>query len=411
MHVLFVIDTWGLIGGTERHAAVVVPALLERGHRISVLCRENQHPPFAPEAEVLEVPELGQGWLSKAQRRDLGRRLRGVRPDVVFLSALRNVDAAEELAETAPVVRYVHDHTLFCPGLNKYREDGQTCRDAMGLVCLQRYWLDSGCICFKPAGHPDRFLTPIREIRARWRELEVTQRSARVLTNSHYMRDELLKVGFAPERTDVLYIFTRSNTDEQPAGELPAETRAFLEGGDAPVVFTPARLTLPDKGVDFLISALAGVRAPFRAVVAGSGPAEDWLRQKAQDDGVGDRVHFTGWMPSEGIEALYAVSDLVVCPSVWDEPFGLVGLEAMAHGKPVVAFDVGGIPEWLQDGRTGHLVPRQDVGTMAARIDELLADPGRARELGEAGRASLEERFPRAGHIDALEGVLASAAG
>jgi len=411
LHLLFVIDTWGLIGGTERHAAVVVPALLERGHRITVLCREDQRPGFAAGVEVLEVPALGQGWLSNTQRRELGRRVRAVHPEVVFLSALRNVDAAEELTEIAPVVRYVHDHTLFCPGLNKYREDGETCRDPMGLVCLERYWQSNGCICFKPAGHPDPLFTPVREIRARWRELAVAQRSARVLTNSHYMREELLKVGFAPDTTDVLYIFTRSNTAEQPPGEIPAATRAFLESGAGPLLFTPARLTLPDKGVDFLVSALAGLRPPFRAVVAGTGPAEAWLRQKALDDGVGARVHFTGWLDSAGIEALYAEADVVVCPSVWDEPFGLVGIEAMAHGKPVVAFDVGGIPEWLEDGRTGYLVPRKDVATLALRLQELIDDPERGRELGRAGSQAVARRFPRGAHIDALEGYLTAAAG
>ena len=64
------------------------------------------------------------------------------------------------------------------------------------------------------------------------------------------------------------------------------------------------------------------------------------------------------------IERLLARAEVVVCPSVWNEPFGLVGLEAMAHAKPVVAFSVGGIPEWLADGETGFLAPRKDTLAM-----------------------------------------------
>lgn len=409
MHVLFVIDTWGLIGGTERHAAVVVPALLDRGHRVTVLCRDDHRPGFA-DVDVIEVPALEGTRLWRAARRELAARVRDVGADVVFVSALRNVDALETLVGLGPVVRYVHDHTLFCPGLNKYCEDGSTCTEPLGLACMQRYWLRGGCNCFKQPGHANRWVDPLQEIAAKWRELAITRRAARVLTNSNYMRAELLKVGFPPDTTSVLHYFTQSNTPAQPAGAPGEETRRFLERARDPLVFTPARLTLPDKGVDFLLTALARVRAPFVSVVAGSGPAEAWLRQKAVDEGLAERVHFTGWVDSGGIEALYARAQVVVCPSVWDEPFGLVGIEAMAHGKPVVAFEVGGISDWLTDGETGYLVPRKDVDAMARALDELLADPGRARALGDRGRAVVHERFPRERHVEGLEAALEGAA-
>ena len=82
---------------------------------------------------------------------------------MIYVSTLRNVGANRLLNGLGPLVRYVHDHTLFCPGLNKYREDGETCREPMGLACFQRYWMSSGCVCFKPAGHGSRLLDPLRE--------------------------------------------------------------------------------------------------------------------------------------------------------------------------------------------------------------------------------------------------------
>ena len=409
LHVLFVLDTWGLIGGTERHAAVVVPALIARGHRVTVLTRSDQGADFAS-VEVLERPALAGQGLSSGARAELRSLLRSVRPDVVFHSALRNVDAAAALVEAAPVVRYVHDHTLFCPGLNKYREDGERCHAPMGRVCLERYFLHGGCVCFKRRGFEHGWRDALRVLRDKYLELDVALRSHTVLTNSHYMRGELLRVGFPPDRTSVLYYFTRSNSPEQPQGPLAPATDEFLASSRAPLLFTPARLTLPDKGVDFLLTALSAVDRPFRAVIAGSGPAEEWLRSKARDDGIADRVHFTGWLGSPGIERLYALADVVVCPSVWDEPFGLVGIEAMAHGKPVVACRVGGIPEWCAEGETGLLLEPKRPLEMALAIRRLLDEPELANRMGAQGRALVAERFPREQHVAGLEAALASAA-
>ncbi|MEM7310376.1 MAG: glycosyltransferase family 4 protein [Planctomycetota bacterium] len=406
MHILFVLNTWGLVGGTERYAAVVIPALLERGHDITVLCAERQGEDLA-DVPVLEAPELARRSSPQAELDGLLARVSAVAPDVVFVSALHNVDALSALIDALPLVRYVHDHVLFCPGLNKYREDGETCRKPMGWECLKRYWLDGGCVCFKQVQHQD-LVEPLKEVRRKRREVGVTRRAARILTNSRYMRDELLRVGCGPDRTSVLPLFTRSNTAAQPPGPLPDETAAFV-AGDAPVIFTPARLTLPDKGVDFLLTALRQVATEGRAVICGDGPAAEWLRAKAALEGIADRTHFTGWMGSPAIEALYARADVVVCPSVWDEPFGLVGLEAMAHRKPLVAFDVGGIPDWLSDGENGLLVPRKDTAAMAAAIDRVLNDAELAARLGERGAEILAERFSREAHMEGLERELSVA--
>ncbi len=408
MHILFALENWGMVGGTERHASVVVPELLRRGHGVSVLCDKDLAPGFA-DVPVHAVPAIGPGTLTRAERAELARTVRGIAPDVIFLSKSRNVDAMDVLVDLAPTVRYVHDHTLFCPGLNKVREDFETCHAPMGLECLKRYWFSNGCICFKPSTHGRGLRRPVKAVLAKRREIAINQRTARMLTNSEYMRGELLKVGFAPETTSVLYIFTESNTPSQPCGTLPAATEAFLAASDAPLFFTPARLVLPDKGVDYLLSALSKVQAPFRAVVAGDGPHEDWLRQKARDEGVADRVHFAGWIDSGSMETLYARADAVVCPSVWDEPFGLVGIEAMSHEKPVVAFRVGGIPEWLTDGETGFLVRAKDTDAMAGALKRLLTEPGLARSLGAAGAEAVARRFPKAAHLDGLEQALLAA--
>jgi glycosyltransferase involved in cell wall biosynthesis len=414
VRVLLGIDTWGLVGGTERYAAVVVPALRAAGHEVLVLCREAHPGSFGGELEtvpVVALPELDGETMSRAARVQLRQQVRELAPDVVFLQVARNLTALSELVELAPVVRFVHDHTLFCPGLNKYREDGELCERPLGIECLSRYWLSSGCVCFKRGMWPRRPLQPVRVLSAKLREIEINRRAAALVTNSHHMRGELVRAGFDPTRVTALPMFTRSNTPDQPAGPLPEETEAFLAQGDGPVVFTPARLTLPDKGVDYLVSALGMAKGPLRAVVAGTGPAEAWLREKADAETPAGRVHFPGWLDAGGVEALYGRCDLVCIPSVWAEPFGLVGLEAMAHSRPVAAFAVGGVPEWCADGETGLLSPRRDAHALALAIDRLAGEPELRASMGAAGLARVQTEFTPEAHMGALLPVLEGAAG
>ena len=107
-------------------------------------------------------------------------------------------------------------------------------------------------------------------------------------------------------------------------------------------------------------------------------------------------------MPGKEINKYLADSDIVVMPSMIPESFGLVGIEAMASGKPVVAFDAGGIREWLADGETGYLVERGDVRGMAERISRLLKNSSLAKRMGEKGKELVEKYYRRDIHLPGL---------
>lgn len=386
----------------------MVAALAERGHEPTVLCAEDRAPGWA-DVPVHVLPQLaGRTWSASARGalRDVGR---GARPDVVLALTARQRGALAGLLELAPLVRFVQDHTLFCPGLNKLHEDGRPCERPMGLACLQHYLLAEGCTSFKPAVFRTP-LGPYRVLREKLAELELHRRAARLLVSSRYMRDELLRVGFGPDDVVVCPYFTRTG-ERAPRGPLEPDLAAFLDAPGAPLVLAPARLVLPDKGVDHLLTALGKLREPFRAVIPGDGPARAWLERKAREEGLADRVRFPGWLAEPQIEELYARADVVAFPSVWNEPFGLIGLEAMAHAKPVAAFAVGGVPEWLADGETGLLAPRRDTDALAAALDRLLADRALRERLGRAGRERLQREFSLERHLAILEPVLARAAG
>ena len=164
------------------------------------------------------------------------------------------------------------------------------------------------------------------------------------------------------------------------------------------VVFA-GRLASP-KGTDVLVRAARDVEGEF--VICGDGWQLQALKRMARRLGVEQRVSFRGWLGAEDLAEELAQASVVVVPSLWPEPFGLVGIEALAAGRPVVASATGGIPDWLEDGVNGLLVPPGDAPALARALDELLADPERQRTMGAAGRDLVARRFTPASHVEAL---------
>jgi phosphatidylinositol alpha-1,6-mannosyltransferase len=159
---------------------------------------------------------------------------------------------------------------------------------------------------------------------------------------------------------------------------------------------------VPRKGVDRLIAVLPRVqeKVPEAAVViAGTGPEEKKLRRMAAGSATSDRVIFAGRVSDEDAPGIYAAADIFSLPVVdrWFgleiEGLGVVLLEAAACGVPCVTGNSGGTPEAVVNGRTGYVVDAADPDQLATRIIELLEDPTKARDMGRAGRAHVEEHF------------------
>lgn len=145
------------------------------------------------------------------------------------------------------------------------------------------------------------------------------------------------------------------------------------------------------------IFARVAARIPSRLLLAGEGPETAEAERAAAEAGVSDRVHFLG--EQEDVERVYAASDLFLLPSE-HESFGLSALEALASGVPVIGTDSGGLPEVVQNGRTGFLVDVGDVEAAAERATRLLADEGLRRRMGAAAREDAKSRFDRGAIVE-----------
>lgn len=147
----------------------------------------------------------------------------------------------------------------------------------------------------------------------------------------------------------------------------------------------------PEKGVDVLIRAMARVGRDALLLLAGDGPDLDRCRALAASLGLSDHVRFLGLR--NDVERIYAAADVMVMPSLWDEAFGLVVVEAMAAGKPVVVTASGAMPEIVEHGRCGLAVPKRDEVAMAGAIGRLLDDDALRARMADAARARVRARY------------------
>jgi len=207
------------------------------------------------------------------------------------------------------------------------------------------------------------------------------------------MREELLRNGFDAARIEVHAPVPRAAA----AADAPSFSARNL------IVY--AGQIIRGKGVDVLLESLAKVTAPFECVILGDGSERAECERLSARLGLNDRVKFAGFVPQARIADYYRDASLAVMSSLWPEPFGATGLEAMRCGLPVVAFDAGGISEWLLDGVNGFLVPWMDRAKFAAQVDQLLLHKPLARRLGENGRIFANERFNFSAYIDGLENL------
>lgn len=189
-------------------------------------------------------------------------------------------------------------------------------------------------------------------------------------------------------------------------GIEPGPPPAPLPG--APRLAVVGRL-IPIKGHDVLLRAMAAVRDDVPGVtleIAGDGPLQPELGSTAARLGLDGVVSFLGRVAPAA--PVLERAEVVVVPS-FGEGFGMVALEAMERGRPVIASAVGGLPEIVEDGRTGLLVPAGDAEALARAILELAGDPGRAAAMGAAGRARALETFSQERCTDRIEAIYRAA--
>lgn len=313
---------------------------------------------------------------------------------LVPLYAVAGMGAGWRVGREAPEIVHVHwpvPHALF----------GAAARWASGgrsaMVCSY-YAAEVNWVT-----HRLRWLLPF----LRW-----TVRTSDALTaNSTSTASAVEEVGGRRPRIVSHSAAVGDRADAAAAGEEDGEpARVPLADGEEPLRLLFVGRLVERKGVEVLVRALARVLEEREAelVVVGEGPREDAIRRAAREAGVEDRVHLTGYVDDEELSRRYRECDIFVLPAVRDrkgdtEGLGVVLVEALRFARPVVASRIGGIPDIVEDGRTGWLVPSGDPAALARTLLERAARPEETRRIAREGREIVAERFSWDGILDSLE--------
>jgi glycosyltransferase involved in cell wall biosynthesis len=375
-------------GGVETYLSSLVPHLEARGHAVALLYANAPDQTGPTRIVTNEAWSVAEGGAARAFA-----AAETWRPDVCFSHNMRLLEVEERLASTWPTVKMMHGYFGSCLSGHKAFAfpSAEPCTRVCGIGCLACY-LPRRCGQLRPGVMLEQFAWARRQQR-------LFGGYAAIVVASEHMRREYLRYDLPADGVHTIPLFTTTAPLVAPGAESAIDV-LFL-----------GRMT-PLKGADSLVRAVAHASRllgrPVHAVLAGDGPELESLqrlaRELAKESAI--RIDFPGWVKDAERARLLARASVVAIPSIWPEPFGLVGLEAAHGGVPAVAFDVGGISEWLAHDVNGRLVdPSGGAAALGEAVAGVLADASLRARLSSGARAAAA-RFSADAHVSRLEQVL-----
>jgi glycosyltransferase involved in cell wall biosynthesis len=367
-----------IVGGAQENTVLTCAGLQERGHAVTLIAGAEA----GPEGSLLDEARQGGGDVRIVEslgrpvdplsdwraRRELTRLMRQIRPEVVHTHSSKAGILGRLAARDAGVPVIVH--TIHGMSFNR----------------TQRW--------------PKRAL---------YRRLEVwcSGFTDRIVSVAEAMTRQAVAAGLSP-RTGFSTVYSAIQTDwfAPDRHDRAAVRREWRVGDEHVVVGAIARL-FRNKGYEQLIPAMAaaaGSDPRLRFVWVGDGVKRADYEGRLGRLGIRERVHLAGLVPPREVGRLIAGMDLLVHASQW-EGLPRAAVQALLMEKPAISFDIDGAPEVVIPGRTGVLVPLNDVPALAAAIVELAGDPARRAALGRAGRSLCLARFDARAMVDQLEQI------
>lgn len=378
MRILSIHNEYLIKGGEDESRRAEVSVLEQYGHAVSSYVENNVKVASLPKAAVA----LRTLW-SRESYRHVKRLLRDEKHDVIHVQNFFPLVspsvyyAAQERG--VPVVQAVRNYRFLCPNALFYR-DGQICE-----LCLKKSMKTSAVQhnCYrdnKAASATAASMLWLHHHLPTWRQID------RFISVSEFVKQKMVEGGFPAEKISVKPNFVYPDPGLSPVKEDYLVYVGRLQA---------------EKGIQTLLAAMPKLPATIRVKIVGEGPMAPDVLACAQKY----NLDYVGKLSLADTYDVIGKARGLIIPSVWHEPFGRVVVEAYAKGTAVIGSRMGGIPELIDDGRTGYTFKAGSVDDLVEKISLLMNDSQRAAEMGLQGRAEYLRKYTPASNYAMLMGL------
>ncbi len=372
-------------GGVGTYVCGLLPALQSAGHDVSIIHADLNADCSLSQTNQFYVKDFDR-YASKIETEQSALQvveiLKSIEPNIVHVHGCNNFYLESIIRKQFHAIKTLHAYD-FCPSGNKFHHALQkVCVHPTSALCVPRM-IYKRCLLSK---RPNVIWNHYR------RAVKANRNNSyykKLIVASEHVKAQAVASAYPADQIEVIPYYTKLPTINTASAD--SEKKVLFVGR-----------IVPEKGLNKLLIAFSQLHASAKLIIAGEGRDLAKIKSLSRKLGIENRVCFAGWANSDQKDELYKSASVVVIPSIWPEPFGIVGIEAMSYAKPVVAFRIGGISEWLDDCKTGFLIPPYDVSEMSTKIDLLLQLKDAAIEMGMVGRAKVEKQFSEAHHIQRL---------
>ena len=370
-------------GGVETYLLAVLPLLAEQGVKSIWAYAEGDEGLWS---NSLHLPSIGKLTGSSTDRKEIQDVILSLNVDVIHIHNIQNAELIEASIEVCPTIVTTHDYRWICPANTFFfKRTQKVCNKTCGNI---------GCL---PTTIRKHCLTPRLNYALPFlRRIQQMKRGHTLLSHtiapSPVAAERLRRAGWDDRRISVLPYFCPLPVREAPRALPSRPTISFI-----------GRIA-PNKGQSYFIEALGALPEEWQGIMAGDidNDVAEQLQSEARKHGCADRLLLQPWATRQQVLDIMDSSTVFVFPSLWQETLGIVALEALSRGVPVVATNIVGIGHWLQSRRCGRAVPPRNAAAIADAVLEVASSEQGLLTAGQAGIELIQEVFAPGHHTEQL---------
>ena len=379
MQILHINDKLEEAGGTETYIRDLIPNLQKQNIKTTLISMKLIRNILKIKSKVNDL-----NWTGKIHDFHNSKFYQLVdKNTVLHVHNLQEPKIMNLLFKLGPVIRHLHTPSIFCPGKNKFwSTTEEPCPIKFSYKCIINAYTKK-CCNRNPKSLINAFKNTYYEVN------DARFKYSSIIVNSSFLYDEAIKAGYSKDKIALISYFTDlTEVSEHSDIRYPQITFA-------------GRLS-NTKGVQYLINAFLIIRKNIpdaKLNIIGRGHSEKNFYSQVDKHEFKNSIKFLGWANKSMMHTYLTKSSVLAFPSIYPEAFGIVGIEAMMRSLPVVAFDVGGVKDWLKDNESGLLVKAKDTKGFANAVIKILKDDKLRKQMGKRGREIAISKFSEKIHV------------